>query len=444
MKKSDENTVSNSKGVILVIALVALLVAAIFLPALYFLIKNEQRWTLKQKKTSVAFHMAEQGLDRGIWKIQESDTIWDDVSTGTVIPGYNFDVIYISTDVKGALEGEYKIKLTSGSETSTVLIQSIGRDKTTDEVRSIEAYYTKTSPTAGLLARGGLQFKPHLYIYWGPIIDYGGNITGAASVPTDYPRIITKGGVTADTNGASLPNGHDFYSDWPDPATYNYNTYQSKLGNAPTIDFEGFKTLAKNCSVPALKKASGSGAATSTPTGSGYFTETVVMKTSAGGTYLLDCSTCVIYIDAGSAGTTSVDFQNTNSQIKVRALIMTGDFEPKMTGGDSVPDISARIPSQAKTEYLTSAGSTCWTSKGWTNGGSATLNPVRVKGYVYVGGNCSTSGAQDPIVYGAVDIAGNITINNMQVYYDEFVSTSILVMNATPQIQYWRESKLSW
>lgn len=435
-----EPKIAQQKGVVLITAILMLLAVAIFLPALIFVTNNESRWSVKQKKNTTAFHMAEQGLDRGIWKLQESDAIWTAASSGTAITGYDFDIVYVSSDSAGNVQGYYKIDFSSSSS-GGVTIKSVGIDVSSSEVRSVEASYSKGGLNAGLISRGGLQYKPHLIVEWGPVIDFGANITNV--VPTDNPRIITKGGLPSDSN-PNTPNGHDYFSSWPQPATYNYNTYQSRLGNAPTVDFESYKTLAKNSRVPALKKASGAGAATSTPTGSGYYTEAVAMETSAGGTYTLNCSTCVIYVDAGSAGTTSVDFKGTDSQIIVRALIMTGDFEPKFLGGDSVANMTARIPDNAQTEYYTAAGAAYWTSMGWTNGGTYSVPNVRVKGYVYVGGNMSTSGAQDPAIIGTLDIGGTITINNTSVYYDSTISTGVLLLNATPTLQYWRESKMSW
>ncbi len=421
-------------------AIVGLIVLAVFFAALTYVIQNDTKWSVKHKKSTVAFQMGEQGLDRGVWKLQESDDTWNAASSGTVISGYNFDVIYTSTNSAGEVQGKYKISITSSPNSGNVLIQSVGMDQSTSEVRALQAEYSKVPVSGGLIIRSAITFKPNLYINWGPIVDYSGTVTGE---PTDYPRIITKGGLTQDNN-PNPPNGHDYFSNWPNPATYNYNSYQTKLSNAPTIDLESFKTLAKNSSVPALQKIGG-GTATAIPTGSGYFTDTVNMFTPAGGTYLFYNSTSVIYIDAGSPGTTSVSFKGTNSQIRVRALIMTGDFEPKMLGGESVPDLTVRIPSNAQTEYYKSgAAQTYWTTQGWVNGGTTILNPVRVWGYLYVGGNCTASGAQDSIIYGTADIVGNITINNMQVYYDEFVSTGILVSNMSPSLVYWREIKRDW
>src|SRR3989344_2878583 len=104
----------NNKGFMLILAMVALVMMAIFLPALVRLIENETKWAMKQKQASTAFHMSEQGLDRGMWKLQESDSVWSDASTGAAIAGYNFDVIYYSTGSEQK-EGEYTVKFYSHS-----------------------------------------------------------------------------------------------------------------------------------------------------------------------------------------------------------------------------------------------------------------------------------------------------------------------------------------
>lgn len=433
-----------NKGFFLVVALLALIVAAIFLPALYFVTHNESSWSVREKKKTVAFQMAEQGLDRGVWKLQESDDVWNMVSTGTEITGYHWDSVYRSTDTANASEGEYKIKLTTGADGSGyVTIQSIGRDKSTDEVRAVEAEYSKIPIQGGLQTRGALQYKPGLIVHWGPVVDFT-NITQSPS--TYYPRKICKGYITGRDTDPNTPNGHDFFLAWPNPATYDYNSYQTKLGNPPTIDLSSYKTIAKNSSVPQMPPYTGNqgSAQTSSPTGSGFYTgDVTVNKVGSGGSssqyaYTLNCPTCVIYIQG------KAQFQNTTSQMNVRALIVESDFNPN--GNTGQPDIVVQIPAHADREYYHPTALPTWTSNfaSTGTGGNYYVKNARVRGYVYVGGDMSNSGGTDPVFIGILDIAGTMSANNVDVYYDATISTSVLALNMKPQPIYWREVMLNW
>ncbi len=277
MKRHEEQ-----KGIVLVAALIALLIMSIFLPALLQVIQFENRASIKQERTTTAFHLAEAGGDRGIWKLQESDTIWENASTGTVLAGYNYDQIYTSTGLDG-IRGEYKVKITTGTDTGTVLIRAIGRDKGNNEVRAVEALYSKTAIKASINARGALEYKSGLHVHWGPVVSYS-NITAN---PSEYfPRKIAKGYIGTTAGGydgeADLPNGHDAFSTWPNPATYDFASFQTKLGNAPVIDLEQYKTISKASQCPPFRKKGGTGAncagtqfAAAVPTGSCYFTDQI-------------------------------------------------------------------------------------------------------------------------------------------------------------------------
>lgn len=129
------------------------------------------------EKTSIAFQMAEAGLDHGVWKLQESDWFFTIFSTGGVIQNYNFDKVYVATATDGQI-GEYKIKIGSSSlkgtnDAVTVLIESRGRDISTDEVRALQAVYERKLPANNALtAAGGVKYENTFIIHWGPALSY--------------------------------------------------------------------------------------------------------------------------------------------------------------------------------------------------------------------------------------------------------------------------------
>ena len=76
-------------AITMVISVLLLLLIAI--PMMDTYVKNEAKWTVKERKSTLAFHLAEAGLDRAVWRLNEKSTNWDDAALGTVFTGYNND-----------------------------------------------------------------------------------------------------------------------------------------------------------------------------------------------------------------------------------------------------------------------------------------------------------------------------------------------------------------
>jgi hypothetical protein len=444
------------KGVILVTALLALLAMAIFLPALYFMIANEVKWSVKHKKSTVAFDMAEQGLARGVWKLQESDTLWDNISTGTVLTGYHFDVIYNSTDSAGKVEGQYKIKLTTSTTSGRVLIQALGRDVSTDELRGLEAeYYQTNSITAGLHVRSGLTYKSGTRVHWGPIICYGDiDLPNSPDNTSAFPRKIVKGYIDERTpTSASGPHG-DSSETWD--GTYDHWCHSSSLDTAPTVDLDTYRQLAQNSRIPNIASDTG-GTAVSSPTGSGYFpSDGIALKIPGGGNssasdaYVFNNSTTVIFVEKDY----SFNTKNRYSQLVVRALIMP-NAELSVNGDSKIPDRVVKIPTDAQKEYLyngTHGNSTLgWSSAQGTNtqafsavgaGNNFTIANCLIHGFMYFD-NVSNSGT-DLVVAGVLDLQQATNPQSVIVYYDVDVSTGIYLSNQSISRSSWREIKATW
>jgi hypothetical protein len=51
-------------------------------------------WAVKDQQTTTTFNLAEGAVDRGLWKLKSATSTWAAAASGTVIPGYNLDVVY--------------------------------------------------------------------------------------------------------------------------------------------------------------------------------------------------------------------------------------------------------------------------------------------------------------------------------------------------------------
>src|SRR5262245_45904125 len=112
-------------GVILLVSLLLIIV-----PAMVAWVRQDTKMSVKDRKTTAAFNLAEAGLDRAYWKLKSSTSTWADARAGLGIAGYKFDQVY--TDVSG---GAYRISITSGPNPDQVTVIAEGRDTQGGEKR---------------------------------------------------------------------------------------------------------------------------------------------------------------------------------------------------------------------------------------------------------------------------------------------------------------------
>jgi len=62
----------NESGQMLAIALGIVLLLLIIVPNLVKMVQTESRQTDKQRKSTIAFNIAETAVERGMWKLKES------------------------------------------------------------------------------------------------------------------------------------------------------------------------------------------------------------------------------------------------------------------------------------------------------------------------------------------------------------------------------------
>ncbi|MEK7720790.1 MAG: hypothetical protein AAB359_00205, partial [Elusimicrobiota bacterium] len=189
-----------------------LLFLLITIPLLDRYVKNEAKWSVKEKKSTTAFHLAEAGIDRAVWKLNERSSYWDYASTGTVFAGYNNDKTY--TDLPG---GSYRVKISSGSAPRQIKIMSTGRDASSSDLRAIEALYEAESLNAAIQAPS-LQFNSSFKVFWGPYMSLS-NISLNSSADQLYPRKYARGSITSsssygDRDNSATPANTDCLEYW--------------------------------------------------------------------------------------------------------------------------------------------------------------------------------------------------------------------------------------
>jgi len=241
---------ADTKGQTLLAALGIMLVLLLIVPAMVMMVVNEGRWTIKNKKSTTAYYLAEAGIDRGYWKVLENQDYWALLASDT-IAGYDFDQAYSDVPSTGTASlGTYCIKLSSYSlfgtpvATNQRVITASGRDNAAKEIRTIELLLEKPPGVSGAIHAQKIGFSGGGRVHWGPMISLQDiTLSGAAVVryPRKYAKLKIQPQPPFDENAAA-PN---YDTDSPNPHTefWSYNEPPG-VPNPPPVDLPYYKNLA--------------------------------------------------------------------------------------------------------------------------------------------------------------------------------------------------------
>jgi hypothetical protein len=408
------------------IAIVMVIVIMVFMmtmfPVFDMFMKNESKWSMKEKKDTAAFHQAEAGIDRAKWKLLETSDMWTKLSSAT-IEGYNFDRVY--TDIGG---GSYAIKMSSHpTNADQRVFEAVGRDASNTEVRRLKVIL-ENSNNANFATRAQNQVANtggNDHIEWGPVIS-GNNIDATGRT---FPRYFSAGHVTPQDGGSTASNTDNIYwwSYYPVPPT-------------PNIDFAFY-----------LASATASGNA---PNGCGNGNSSKYYHVgNAEFKGCKDTSNRTYYI------TGSLEFQSGGGGNFIKGTIIAlGNISISGNGGADGA-YHARLPPEAWREY----GNNWAHYKTFDPGAPATfaaaaassyqalnktyyLNNVLLHGFLYTGGNQGLVGGGNCNINGSLYSANNATMgtSTMGIYYDDSVTSSLRLTGVNIRQAAWYEVKGEW
>lgn len=436
MKSSERSNIRTSErrlssGQVVVIMLMVAMVIGVVIPMLVYMLQHEMKWTVKETKSTRAFHLAEAGLDRGVYKLLETG-VWDDVIEGTHITGYYGDIEYFDLEI-----GYYKIKISTGEEEDKVIIIASGKDKETDECRTIQAVYYSPPGVSGALTAAGISGGGNFTIHWGPMSSVTGDLQLTGSANNLYPRKYARGHIycntaahshdspasegTAETSG---PAGvDDEYKEWHD---------QYAVPDLPDIDFDEYETDARN---------------------GGVYISTVVVTWSLNG--INNNVFTTYYVECGESYQGSCEIKLCNA---VGVLIIKGSltFSASNTGAnyDAMPPADAWKEYQVGTPKIsgpdttgpdTLAGDDEW----YGDDVNHTVKPYTIvkpafRGFIYADKGCS--GAGNPTIYGALVVKGTVAAGSaVTIFYDKTCAENVKTTSTIrPTRLTWRELPPQW
>jgi hypothetical protein len=427
-----------NKGNILIIVSLLILVFLILIPMLIFHVSHESKWTLREKRTSIAFQLAEAGIDRAIWKLREKDTYWTDVGNGIPIPGYNFDTTYADIPNTSNPVGEYKIKIEKHpTDSSCRRITAIGRDKSKNEIRAIQVDVTKTIISSAVSTGVRQEWKPNLLVHWGPVVSYDEIVLEGAQVNTYWPVKYSAGKIDPWDTDPNPPN---------DDGT-EYSRFYSfvNLGPKPQIDLDYYRNKAKaTTGIPNPKQGG-----PADPPGSGYFpgTKDVVFSKAENS---VNNKNAVIFVE--NADVRLEDSASSRLTMVVEAFVVAkGNIHIHSNGIDNYV---VNVPSEAWKQYQkgTVVNGTVGDSAakneypgddGYRKCASQiTLSNVAFHGLLYTYNFKCSAGINN--VIGVVIVENEMQVNTMTIYYDRNIGDSVKLSSAPIRIVSWKEIKMPW
>lgn len=426
-----------------------LLFLMLMFPVMNLFVQNEGKWSVKEKKSTTAFHLAEAGIDRARWKLLENDDFWYVTATGT-LAGYHFDQVYEGDTAAGA--GTYTINITSDPVDATKrIVESVGRDKTSSQIRRIRAVLINdnnanfATRAANLVSNTG----GNDHIEWGPVISGnsietctgGGACTPAKTSFRIFPRYFSSGHVTPQDGGSTAASTDDIY--W-------WSYYE--VPPFPNVNFSAYISSAN------ASDALYGGA----PNGCGKTTGAKYHHTALMGAAEFkncqDTSGRTYYIDLG----VDVTFKSGGTNFIRGTVIMQGNFIISGSGGANGA-YPAKLPPQAWKEYGHDA--TTWAhykvfdpgcphatyaaalnANYLPTGVTYNLSNVLIHGFAYTGGSQGLQGGGNCNINGVLLSAQNATMgtSTMGIYYDDEVAQDIMMQGVVIKLHSWYEVKAEW
>lgn len=403
------------RGQTLPLVLVLLTVLLVGVPAVVVLMQADTNQTVQQQRSTVAFNLAEAGIDRGMWKLKSSTGTWDKAMKGTPIAGYHNDVVY--TDVAG---GSYRINFSMGPGASRVSITAEGQDASTHAKRAIRVVYRNQCIPGAIISGGVVTWANAFSAHWGPVMAHDNiNITDANAANEYFPRKFSRQVVTSvparprDTNGLTPPNtdNEEWWSDYdvPDLPVPDFTSLRSSAAASGTLNVYGCKKTGaswdgrSSCPTGTHTKHFGNPARHPLRNNNyvWYWDGDVELIGSTG------ADGCAIYGTVICRGNLTL---NTGDNLSFTGPVPEGAWQEytkiRYTAGKITRDTKALNEYPADNGLQTSRSTFNFGGETWSNGPTAGNTDVGIRGFVYCGGNLDIKGPLD--IDGAVWVVGNI------------------------------------
>jgi len=417
------NRLKSSSGQVMSAGLIALMVLMVMVPVLVNYVNREATWSVKEKRTTTAFHLADAAVERGRWKILQNPVAnWNATSTGTIV-GYNFDQAY--SDVTG---GYYAIRISSDStNASNRIIEGVGKDSSSNEVRKVHMvlqdqslgnFATRANQTVGVGAATNVEWGD---VVAGISINTGGRL---------HPRFYSAAHITPQDGGVTTPQTDNIQ--W-----WSYYA----VPPSPGIDFSFYSSSALNSGADPCGGSyytTGSRTfqgCTDTSNNTYYITGDLTFASGAGGNFIQGSVVCLGNITFQGNGGSNNPSGVYNATVPPTAWKDYGNDWGTYTGTyDPAPPAPLTYAAAVSSNYLAPSSLTY------------PLSGVLVHGFLYTGGSQGLNGGGNGRIHGVLysNVNTIITSSNFTIYYDAQVNAAIRTSGLVLVQVGWYEVQAAW
>ena len=425
----NKNTFAGRRGQILPGAIAMLVILTVMVPAIALWVQRETIFSMKQAQDTVAFHLAEAGVEKAYLYISLSTVTWNAIQAGTAQTNYKFDKAY--TDIDG---GTYAISITSGPGTQQVTIITVGRDRRNKQTRALRAVYSNAilGDTA-IFAGGGVLVNNKMNVEWGAVMSPS-NIDATGH---NHPKYLSSSQIIGMDQTANPPNTDGC----------QYWAFQKSLPTPPDLDFEFYRTsAAATTGCPDHAGAHGTLRDGTLSPGSCYYPGAVTNwdDTTTGKTIFIE----------GNLTVDSPGMFHTGTMIVMGNVIL-----PNGVWGRG--NVTMNMPCTAWKQYCNDwAAYKVFDPAGPTNfpGVNSTYSnctrtwnstKIAVNGFLYVGGNFNNGGGGGggSDVYGVLYAIGTSTLSAaspIDFYYNGNATSNIVTTNVSLSRVSWQDYLQGW
>lgn len=417
------------RGQILPGAVAMLVILAVMVPAIVLWIQRETIFASKQSHNTVAFHLAEAGVEKAYLYISLSTITWNAIQAGTAQADYSLDKSY--SDIEG---GTYAISITSGPQAQQVTVITVGRDRLNKETRALRVVYSNTvMGDTAIFAGQGVRIGGGTNVHWGAVMSPS-NIDATSR---DFPQFWSASQIIGKDTSANPPNCDS-------PGCCQWHAFQATLPTPPALDFDFFRSSA----AATMGCPNVAGKSVGTPAGSCYYEGDVTdwNHETAGKTIFIEGDLSVkspgmfhtgtmivmgnVNLPNGQWGRGSVNMMMPTKAWK-QYCNAWADYQAY--GNDSTEP--AAFPGLNSTYEATVT--------------SINSSKVSVNGFLYVGGNFNNGGGGggNSDIYGVLYAIGTSTFSAaspIDFYYNGEATSNIITTNVSLTRSSWQSELRGW
>jgi len=191
-----KNIFGNKRGMALLnVVVFVMLLMLVCVPYLVRQTRDEAGATVRAKKSTAAFNLAESGIERAVWMLTSDPQLWRQIQSGTP-----FSQIFSPAGASGAIQVTMAARPPdpANPDRRYVTITATGKEEAGKEFRAIETVYSRPFSNIQAPLHAQSMGEGDGIVYWGPMMSMNMiSLGGSPDLQSNqfYPRKMAKQGI---------------------------------------------------------------------------------------------------------------------------------------------------------------------------------------------------------------------------------------------------------